>query len=60
MKIVNSTMINFNQVIEMNLMCEQKYIQAKNHKLVNMELRLMVIIILDISKLGPIIVITYR
>jgi len=60
MKIVNSTMINFNQVIEMNLMCEQKYIKAKNHKLVNMELRLMVIILLDISKLGPIIVIIYR
>jgi hypothetical protein len=41
-------------------MCEQKYIKTKNHKIINMELRLMVIILLDISKLGPIIVITYR
>lgn len=44
----------------MNLMCEQKYIKVKFHRIVDMELGLMIIIFLDISESGPIIVITYR
>lgn len=60
MDIANSMTIKLNQVIKMNLMCEQKYIKAQIHRIINMELGLMIIIFLDISKSRPIIVITYR